>query len=207
MGLLCVGPCSATESNTAPLCPARNPHTYTDTYTYTCIHTQVQGTNPFFGNWTETRHIGTPDVRDDTYRSTEDFYIQHPHEWWSGGGPDHGFGWTQGTRRSEISNGDQYFSPFMSAGWSGHAEANVRPAQWLGVLKLQAAWQAEWFYGGFFSLRSPFPPSENWCWQAMMPSYAQATMTQWADFFYEGQLVYNDANTTCGKPTHACTAV
>ena len=71
------------------------------------------------------------------------------------------------------------------------------------ILLLRLAWEAEWFYGGFFSLRKPFPPSENWCWQAMMPSYAQATMTQWAEFFYEGQLVYNDANTTCGTYTHA----
>ena len=62
---------------------------------YTHIRTQVQGTTPFFGNWTETRHIGTPAARDGTFRSTEDFYLQHPHEWWTGGGPDHGFQWTQ----------------------------------------------------------------------------------------------------------------
>ena len=77
-------------------------------------------------------------------------------------------------RASERAIGDELFSPFVSPGWSGQAERNLRPAQWLGLLKLMAAWGAEWFYTGFFSLRAPFQPSENWCWQAMMPIYAQA---------------------------------
>jgi hypothetical protein len=29
--------------------------------------------------------------------------------------------------------------------WSGKAEHNVRPAQWLGLVKIIAAWGAEWF--------------------------------------------------------------
>ena len=70
--------------------------------------------------------------------------------------------------------GDELFSPFVSPGWSGQAERNLRPAQWLGLLKVMVAWGAEWFYAGFFSLRAPFQPADNWCWQAMMPAYAQA---------------------------------
>jgi len=160
---------------------------------------QVQGSNDYFGNWSVTREIGTPDQRASRtgrYLSTEDVYLQHPGEWWLGGGPDHGIQWTQMTRRSEIEAGDDIFTPFVASGWSGKAERNLRPAQWLGLLKIMAAWGAEWFYAGFFSLAAPFPPSQNWCWQAMMPSYAQALMTQYADFFYRGQLVRNDPNTT-----------
>ena len=162
---------------------------------------QVQGTNPFFGNWTVLRHIGTPmpDARAGgakTFYSTMDLYLQHPNEWLPGGGPDHGIAWAERGRASEIADGDILFSPFVAAGWSGKAERNVRPPQWLGLLKILSSWGAEWFYTGFFSLGAPFPPSQNWCWQAMMPVYAQAMATQWADFLYAGSLVEATANTT-----------
>lgn len=39
-------------------------------------------------------------------------------------------------RESEIASGDILFSPFVAAGWSGKAERNLRPAQWLGILKV-----------------------------------------------------------------------
>jgi hypothetical protein len=43
------------------------------------------------------------------------------------------------------------------------------------------------------------PVSGQWCWQGMMPSYAQAVLlTQAADFFYKGEMVMADANTTYG---------
>ena len=160
---------------------------------------QVQGSSHFFGNWSVLKKIGTPDFRGkaNTYFSTEDFYLQSPREWWGGGGPDHGIEWTTMTRASEIDDGDILFSPFVAAGWSAKAEKNVRPAQWLGLMKILAAWGAEWFYGGFFSVRKPFPPSQNWCWQASIPTYTQAMMSQWADFMYDdGELVNADANTT-----------
>ena len=164
---------------------------------------QVQGTNPYFGNWTVTRNIGdkwldhSPNAIDTySFYSTVDIYLQHPNRWWVGAGPDHGIAWLENVRKSEIANGDLKYSPFVAAGWSGQAEKNLRPAQWLGLLKIMTAWGAEFFYTGFFSLRAPFQPPENWCWQAMMPSYAQALMTQYADFFYKGNLVKNTENTT-----------
>jgi hypothetical protein len=108
-------------------------------------------------------------------------------------------------------------SPFVAAGWSGKQEENVRPAQWLGLLKIHAAWGAEWFYAGFFSTSAAvdshhhFQDSRGWCWQGMMPSYAQALTTQWAEFLYDGELVMADENTTfaaestgrwCGQPPY-----
>lgn len=162
---------------------------------------QVQGDNPYFGNWSITREISDPmpnaRAGNQTYFSTADIYVPRPAEWWKGGGPDHGIGWLQTVRRSERAAGDDLFSPFLAAGWSQQVERNLRPAQWLGMLKVLAAWGAEWFYVGFFSLRAPFQDSANWCWQALTPIYAHALIvTQAADFFYRGDLVLNDQNTS-----------
>ena len=66
---------------------------------------------------------------------------------------------------------------------------------------------AEWFYAGFFNVNKDshgrMPPSSQWCWQGMMPSYAQATFTQAAPLLYEGALVFADANTTYAVKTNA----
>lgn len=41
------------------------------------------------------------------------------------------------------------------------------------------------------------PVSGQWCWQGMMPSYAQAVLlTQAAEFFYAGEMVMADVNST-----------
>ena len=162
---------------------------------------EVMGDNPYFGNWSVTRAIGDPwpDAAaggKPTYYSTFDFYLQHPAQWWPGAGPDHGIGWAQTVRRSERALGDELFSPFVAAGWWGQEEYNLRPAQWLGLLKVLGVWGAEFFYTGFFSLRQPFQNPQNWCWQAMMPSYAQALLSVAAPFVFEGSLVLNDENTT-----------
>ena len=145
---------------------------------------QVQGDTVFFGNWSVTRHIGDPwpdaATGNDSYYSAVDFYLQHPSIWWTGAGPDHGVEWLNGVRRSERALGDELYAPFLSAGWSQQAERNLRPAQWLGLLKIMAVWGAEWFYAGFFSLRQPFQPAENWAWQALAPVYAQAAIVSQA---------------------------
>lgn len=44
------------------------------------------------------------------------------------------------SRQSELQHGDTFFSPFVAAGWHGKAEVNTRPPQWLGLLKILAAW-------------------------------------------------------------------
>eukprot|EP00729_Bicosta_minor_P015718 gene15718-14498_t len=79
----------------------------------------------------------------------DDIYMEHPHMWWGFFGADHGIGWLLQTRASEISFGDTLFSPFVAC---GQEEINTRPAQWLGLLKVMAAWGAEFFYAGFFNV-------------------------------------------------------
>lgn len=152
---------------------------------------QVQGTNPYFGNWSRTRLINTIG-RDGMRYSTADFYVPEPRLWFSGAGPWHGINWLEEVRRSEIATGDTLFSPFVAAGWHIAEEENVRPAQWLGLLKLLGIWGAEFFYTGFFSLSKPFPIPANWVWQAVIPSYAQAVTSQYADLFFDSDVLEGD---------------
>ena len=95
-------------------------------------------------------------------------------------------------RRSEIATVDAIFSPFVAAGWHIAEEKNVRPAQWLGLLKILGIWGAEFYYAGFFSLSKPFPIPENWVWQAVIPSYAQAVTSQYADLFFDSDVLDGD---------------
>jgi hypothetical protein len=81
--------------------------------------------------------------------------------------------------------GDTLFSPFVAAGWNAASERNIRPAQWLGMLKLIGIWGAEFYYSGFFSLGAPFPESQNWCYQAAVPAYAQAVSSSYADLLFD----------------------
>jgi hypothetical protein len=73
-----------------------------------------------------------------------------------------------------------------------NTEGNIRPAQWLGLLKVLTVWGAEFFYAGFFSLSTPFPIPANWVWQAAMPSYAQALVSQTADFYFKSEPLRGD---------------
>jgi hypothetical protein len=108
----------------------------------------------------------------------------------------HGLSWMAMVRPSELAAGDALYSPFVAAGWDGAAERNVRPAQWLGLLKILACWGAEFFYTGFFSLGQPFPNPSNWIWQAAMPSYAQAVTSLYSDLLFEGTVMRADDNTS-----------
>ena len=174
----------------------------------------MQGTDNYFGNWSQTREIGSPMPsglnRSAAMRySTTDMYLEGPHMWWQCSGSNHALCWVDKSRQSELQSGDALFSPYVAAGWSGKAEYNTRPAQWLGLLKIVAAWGAEWFYTGFFNVHEDsharMPPSSQWCWQGMAPSYAQAAFSQVAPFTYEGALVFADANTTFAMKTNAKT--
>lgn len=103
---------------------------------------QVQGTNTYFGNWSITRDINTIG-RDSMHYSTADFSVPTPRLWYTGAGPWHGINWLEEVRRSEILRGDKLFSPFVAAGWHIAEEENVRPAQWLGLLKVLGTWGAD----------------------------------------------------------------
>jgi hypothetical protein len=99
---------------------------------------------------------------------------------------------------------DPYYSPFVAAGWEADEEFNIRPAQWLGLMKNHVAMGAEFFYTGFFGghfYKSTSYPTynrinasdlnaANYAWQAAMPSYAQALTSYVNDFYFDSELLW-----------------
>lgn len=152
---------------------------------------QVQGDTRMLGKWKYLREVGSP--LGGRHYSTVDFYPWNQATkkpvWDVGQGAWHGIDWMTMTRPSEIAAGDVVNSPFIAAGWDPAEEFNIRPAQWLGLVKSLVLMGAEWFYFGFFSLSKPFPRSQNWAWQAATPSYAQAMATYWPDALFNGTLL------------------
>ena len=71
----------------------------------------------------------------------------------------------------------------------------MRPAQWLGFLKIMTALGAEYVETGFFTplvfnakwknVQLP----QNYVWQAAAPAYAQATLSLWSELLFDGHLV------------------
>ena len=77
----------------------------------------------------------------------------------------------------------------LLAGWSEREEMNLRPAQTLGILKALFTVGAEYFHVGFFNSAAR---GENWLWQTVMPTYAQATAMAVNDLFRASTLLPGD---------------
>ena len=135
------------------------------------------------------------------YYSTPDFYPRWPHNWRYWSTAWHGWQWIVESRYHELAEGDRLYSPFVAAGWDVDPEQNMRPGQWLGLLKCLNMTGAEFFYTGFFSLSAPWPDSRNWIWQAVMPSYAQAVTSRYEDLLRNGNLMEGDIGNSYVNPT------
>ncbi|MGQ0826869.1 MAG: hypothetical protein ACT4ON_00595 [Bacteroidota bacterium] len=129
------------------------------------------------------------------YYSTPDFYPRTPDNWKNWKGAWHGWKWINDGRKIEIKSGDRFFSPFVAAGWAYDPKVDIRPAQWLGLLKCLTVVGAEFFYTGYFNLKEPFSKPENYIWQAAMPAYAQATATYFSDVFKNGNVLFDQKET------------
>lgn len=158
---------------------------------------EVEGSTAYFGRWPILRGIMTPGGPANAAptrgprHATVNFYVTRPGEWDVGAGSWHGLDWLSMVLPSQIASGDHIYTPVVSPGWSAAEERNVRPAQFLGLLKCAAATGAEWFYTGFFSPsdNGVFARSQNWAWVAAMPAYAQAMTQLWADLLDDGTLL------------------
>ncbi|CAN5548905.1 hypothetical protein BH10BAC1_BH10BAC1_17500 [soil metagenome] len=128
------------------------------------------------------------------YYSTSDFYPRTPDNWKTWKGAWHGWKWINDGRKVEIKSGDKFFSPFVSAGWAYNPEKDMRPAQWLGLLKCLGVVGAEFYYSGYFNLKAPYSLPENYVWQAAIPAYAQAITTHYADVFFNGNVLFDVKN-------------
>lgn len=135
------------------------------------------------------------------YYATPDFYPRWPYNWRNWVSAWHGWQWIVESRVNELAVGDRLYSPFVAAGWDADETQNIRPAQWLGLLKCLGMTGAEFYYSGFFSLSAPWPDSKNWIWQAVVPSYAQAITSRYEDFLRNGELMNGDVANSYVTPT------
>lgn len=128
--------------------------------------------------------------------STPSFYPNYPANWERATGPMNGYGVIADGRSRELAYGDKYFSPFVSAGYK-FEEDNIRPAQWLALLKSMTMLGADFFYVGYFNVTGggkwpngfgPFDP-RGYIYQAAMPGYAQAIASRFTDFIENGTLI------------------
>ncbi|MCO5237729.1 MAG: LamG domain-containing protein [Chitinophagaceae bacterium] len=136
-----------------------------------------------------------------TVYPTPDFYPRWPDNWQNAKGAYNGYGTVAAGRVTEVGLGDRFFSPFVSAGW-GEEENNIRPAQWLALLKSMVMLGADFFYTGYFNVTGaggkwpngvgPYDP-RGYAYQIAMPAYAQAVRTWAPEFFGKGELL-NPAN-------------
>lgn len=145
------------------------------------------------------------------YYSTPDFYPRNPYNWSVYSlGSMHGLKWITEGRSVEldvVGSDHSLFSPFVSAGWgTNYAQyRQLRPSQYLSLLKVLAVYGAEFYYIGYFNETKTLPGVTDlseieqksfmhpglWSWQAVMPSYAQAITSRrvFEDILLNGSLI------------------
>lgn len=161
---------------------------------------QVSAVQPdFWGDYEYRKKLNR--MPDGSIRSTPDFYPFTPSNWQLVNGPYNGYGMIAKGRATEIQSGDTNFSPFVAAGWQDEKE-NIRPAQWLALLKSMVMLGADFFYVGYFNVTGPggkwpngigpYDP-KGYAYQVAIPAYAQAMRTQAPHFFEQGELLNADS--------------
>ncbi len=140
--------------------------------------------------------------------ATPDFYPRWPSNWLTGVSAWHGWKQMIEGRYYELGQNDKLYSPFIAAGWNEDQERNICPAQWLGLLKAMNMTGAEFFYTGFFNEASSYTPPNpapanpaGYAWQAVVPSYAQATLSRYEDILRNGSLLPGDVPYNPVTPT------
>jgi hypothetical protein len=153
-------------------------------------HYALDGQTDYRPVWNQSKSINTQ--INGKYYPTGDFYPRWPNNWQAWSGAWHGLGWFADCKYYELQNGDDLMSPFVCAGWNIDETVNVRPAQYLAMLKILSNWGSEFFYTGYFSLAAPYPDSKNWGWQTVMPVYAQAVTSRYESILKNSTLLAGD---------------
>ncbi len=144
--------------------------------------------------WETIRSINSP--INEMYYSTMDFYPYSPERWMEILGPHHGYSWVYECREEEGITGDKLFSPFVCAGWRSDPRGNLRPAQYLALLKALGVLGAEFYYASYFNEVAPeyiVQDQRNWIWQLYMPSYAQAVMSHAEEVLKKGEVLKDES--------------
>jgi hypothetical protein len=153
-----------------------------------CLYTEysIDGQNKYRHDYKTMRVVNSK--INHQYYSTPDFYPRYPNNWRDWKGPWHGLKWLEICRKTEIDLGDNLFSPFVAAGWDSIEANNIRPAQWLGLLKILGTLGAEFYYSGFFNTGKSVAKPENYIWQAVMPVYAQGITSFYEEILRNGKI-------------------
>lgn len=140
--------------------------------------------------WSEARFINSP-IRGQYY-ATSDLYVRWANNWKDWVSAWHGLRWVSESRHYELLSGDRLFSPFVAAGWSSNPEDDVRPAQWLGLMKVMSMYGTEFFYTSYFTESLPANNPRGYAWQAVIPPYSQAISSRYDDILLNGSLLPGD---------------
>ncbi|MBT8195440.1 MAG: T9SS type A sorting domain-containing protein [Bacteroidia bacterium] len=159
----------------------------------------VSGNDDYQPQYSISRVINMP-INGNRYPTTS-FYTRWPSNWRNWTADLHGWQWIVECRNRELALGDKFYSPYVSPGWDLNPELNVRPGQWLGLLKLLGMSGGEFYYTAFFNEALPYPDPKNYVWQTVMPSYAQAITSRYEDIFKNGDLMNGDVPNYWYNPT------
>lgn len=150
----------------------------------------IAGDTSWNSNWSQARLVNS--VQSNGFRySTLDFYPRYPWNWHDGYSAWHGYNWIFTSRQQAFASGDSLYSPFIAAGWEANFELDVRPAQYLGMLKTLSAYGVDFFYSGYWD-ESNNISSKSWCWQFQIPSYAQAINSKLDTLFIRSKIMSGD---------------
>jgi hypothetical protein len=170
-----------------------------------------------FEDYLEKRSTNTPIINPfnnnfSYHYATPPFYPFHPYLWSSAYGGN--WGWTEllpnGAytaptnslgRMQEIATGDSLFAPFVAAGWMAEYN-NMRPGQWLGLVKGLGMLGADYYHTSYFNVTTggtfatgtthPVDP-KSWCYQAVIPTYAQGITSRFEKFLHTSPITYHKA--------------
>lgn len=176
----------------------------------------VSGNEAYDGDYRYTRlqNDPTPQTIDplsdgsDRFRySTPYIYPNNAYRWYYTLADRRGISWLLDARQAEIDAGSPWTMPYVSPGWSYSEEKNIRPGQWLGMLKVMGAAGALSYIPGFFVIPTDLGGGCSWgvcndlhcadgdsacmsqtvqnpnhhAWQTLIPSYAQGVISRAED--------------------------
>lgn len=168
----------------------------------------MDGYPQYSPNWSEARKTQTPNKGE--YLSTFDFYPRTPKAWRQGSSAFQSYTWAFQSRKGELAQGDKHCSPFISAGYNMDQTQNIRPAQWLGLLKTYIPLGARFFYAGYFDegsiINGSNPPADprTYMDQILVPAYAQACASYAEDILKYGDVLCGDYPTSYDPPISGC---
>lgn len=176
----------------------------------------ISGNENYDGDYRYTRMQNEPvpatidplsDGSDRFRYSTPYIYPSSAFRWYYTIADRRGLSWLLDARQAEIDAGSPWAMPYVAPGWAYMEEKNIRPPQWLGMLKVMGVAGALTYVPGFFIIPRERGGSCSWgvcndlvcadgdvectqqtiqnpnhhAWQHLIPSYAQGIVSRGED--------------------------